>query len=136
MDKTKQLKTMLRAGPVGVAAEQDAVAGEVRGDAAEAEARRGLLQPPLLVHPDCHAVAHDDGLHLLTADEPPQGVEAPVRVAGVRRDYLAFVRVDEDCLHACSLVSLVMTLPIISSAKRINPVVTALIVGYKCVLLV
>ena len=42
------------AGPhaVGVAAEQDAVAGEVRGDAAEPKAGPGQLQPPLLVQPE------------------------------------------------------------------------------------
>ena len=101
----------LRAGlahprPAGVAAEQDAVAREDARDATEQEARRGLLQPPLLVHPDGHAVAHDDRLDHVAADEGAKALQAPVRVwLHVHRDHFLLRRLDEYCFHCVVLLT-------------------------------
>lgn len=96
---------LARPGAVGVAAEQDAVAREVRGDVLEAEARFRELQPPLLVEPQGEVLADDGGLHPLAPDKLPEPFQALVGVARVHRRDFPFVRVDEYRLHSIVLLT-------------------------------
>lgn len=101
----------------GIAAEQDAVASEHARDAVEEESRRGLLQPPLLVHPDGHAVTHDDQQDLLAPDEGAEAVQALDRGGlHVRRNHLAFRCVDENCLHLLASILISRSTPWAASA--------------------